>query len=307
MIQERKHAELAGADIVNLHLRKKEETPESEVEHFSKLHRNKLSFWSKERPDELEDRIALMKDALNNLKKLRKPETKYEKQKLQQMIMRQVKQLLEINRVKRRQITNQGPHQRIDSEVEEFVAKNIEDKATYHGRRHDIVMYVNQRVEKRDLLNIANDKLPQLGRRLVKSTATTTVQDQGTYDPCKQNVTWEAGYSVLRSLQRQKMLPMKIHITKSSHTHHQRAHVKNIKMSVFSSHAQNTRHLCLIESMHDKAFIRPGTSEGLEKTRNTRILTLTDVEKAGKLPKYDWPVKEVYQTPASHRISTKKP
>ena len=78
---------------------------------------------------------------------MRKPETKYEKQKMQQMIMRQVKQLLEINRVKRRQITNQGPQQRIDSEVEEFVAKSIEDKATYHGRRHDTVMYVNQRVK----------------------------------------------------------------------------------------------------------------------------------------------------------------
>ena len=143
VIQERKRAELAGADIVNLRIRKKEETLESEVER----HQNKLLFWSKERLDELEDRIALMKDALNDLKKLRKPETKYEKQKIQQMIMRQVNHLLEINRVKRRQTTNQGPQQRIDSELEEFVAKSMEDKATYHGRRHDTVMYVNQRVE----------------------------------------------------------------------------------------------------------------------------------------------------------------
>ena len=70
VIQERKHAELAGADIVNLPLRKKEETLESEVERFSKLYENKLSFWSKERLDKLEDRIVLMKDALNDLKKI---------------------------------------------------------------------------------------------------------------------------------------------------------------------------------------------------------------------------------------------
>ena len=101
--------------------------------------------------------------------------------------------------------------------------------------------------------------------------------------------------------------PPKAEDASNENTHYQRAHVRNIKMSFFSFHAQNRRHLCLIESIDDKAFIHPGTSEGLEKTRNTIILTLTDVEKARKLPKYDWPVKEVYQTPASHRILAKKP
>lgn len=58
--------------------------------------------------------------------------------------------------------------------------------------------------------------------------------------------------------------------------------------------------------MTNKAYARPGTSEGFEKTRNIKFFTLSDIEKARKLPKYDWPEKLVYQTPASHRIFTKQ-
>ena len=35
-------------------------------------------------------------------------------------------------------------------------------------------------------------------------------------------------------------------------------------------------------------------------------MTLTDVNRARALPKYDWPEKLVYITPAAHRIFTKK-
>ena len=35
-------------------------------------------------------------------------------------------------------------------------------------------------------------------------------------------------------------------------------------------------------------------------------MTLTDVNRARALPKYDWPEKLVYITPATHRIFTKK-
>ena len=59
------------------------------------------------------------------------------------------------------------------------------------------------------------------------------------------------------------------------------------------------------DNTDDKAYIRPGTSEGFDKTRNIRILTLSDEATARKLPKYDWPEKLVYVTPGSHRIFTK--
>ena len=45
----------------------------------------------------------------------------------------------------------------------------MEDKATYHGRRHDFVMYTNRRVKSRDLTNIANKRLKDAGKRLIKS------------------------------------------------------------------------------------------------------------------------------------------
>ncbi|CAB3995779.1 RNA-directed DNA polymerase from transposon X-element [Paramuricea clavata] len=61
----------------------------------------------------------------------------------------------------------------------------------------------------------------------------------------------------------------------------------------------------LMKSMDDKAYIRPGTSEGPEKNRNVKILTL-DGTGARKLPKYDWPERLVYQIPAAHRIIEKE-
>ena len=62
--------------------------------------------------------------------------------------------------------------------------------------------------------------------------------------------------------------------------------------------------LGLIHSMDDKAYLRPGTSEGFEKTRRGKIVTLSG-EGAPQLPKYDWPEALMYQTPASHRLITK--
>lgn len=86
-------------------------------------------------------------------------------------------------------------------------------------------------------------------------------------------------------------------------THYQRAHVKNIKHFLFKDD-ENAKH-SLLHSMDDKAYVRPGTSEGCEKTRRVRILNLSN-EGAKQLPKYDWPETMVYQTPSAHRIMTKK-
>ena len=60
-----------------------------------------------------------------------------------------------------------------------------------------------------------------------------------------------------------------------------------------------------MRSIDDKAYLRPGTSEGFLNTRCQKILTVSDVSKARQLPKYDWPQKLMYQTPGSHRIFTK--
>lgn len=91
----------------------------------------------------------------------------------------------------------------------------------------------------------------------------------------------------------------------NENTHYQRAHVKNIKKRFWDAKNAESTKFCFMRSMDDKAYLRPGTSEGFEKARNLRILTLTDEEKARKLPKYDWQEKMVYVTPGSHRIFTK--
>ncbi len=57
-------------------------------------------------------------------------------------------------------------------------------------------------------------------------------------------------------------------------------------------------------SMDDKAYVRPGTSEGFSNSRRLKILTLAG-DGAHHLPKNNWPEKLVYQTPAAHRIMTK--
>lgn len=59
--------------------------------------------------------------------------------------------------------------------------------------------------------------------------------------------------------------------------------------------------------MDDKAYLRPGTSEGFSKVRNSRILTVSASDRARKLPKYDWPERLVYVTPSTHRVFTKNP
>ena len=74
-------------------------------------------------------------------------------------------------------------------------------------------------------------------------------------------------------------------------------------MRLFSD--PNVQKYSYVHSMDDKAYVRPGTSEGFAKTRNLRILTLTGNE-GRQLPKYDWPEDKVYQTPAAHRIIKKE-
>ncbi|CAH3150587.1 unnamed protein product, partial [Pocillopora meandrina] len=91
----------------------------------------------------------------------------------------------------------------------------------------------------------------------------------------------------------------------NENTHYQRAHVKNIKRRFWGARNSSARKFCFMRSTDDKAYLRPGTSEGFDKARNLRILTLSDHTKARKLPKYDWPEKMVYVTPGSHRVFTK--
>lgn len=87
---------------------------------------------------------------------------------------------------------------------------------------------------------------------------------------------------------------MRVHIIKE--------HIKNVVKKLFSERSGNETKFSFARSIDDKAYVRPGTSEGFEKTRNKRILTPCAEEKSRKLPKYDWPESKVYVTPSTHRL-----
>ena len=100
--------------------------------------------------------------------------------------------------------------------------------------------------------------------------------------------------------------PPKTEDSYNENTHHQRSHVNNAKLFLFSSkHQKEATKYAIIHSKDDEAYVRPGTCEGLEKTRNVKILTLSDSSRARKLPLHDFPEAKVYCTPAAHLIMRK--
>lgn len=157
-------------------------------------------------------------------------------------------------------------------------------------------MFVNKRrVKVRDLKNIADVNLLQRGKKPIRSSITAWNRSR------PKNV---------RSRHRGKMLfctrkPPKTEDNSNESTHYQRTHKKNVVRRLFSRKVGDERKYCFARSIDDKAYVRPGTTEGFEKTRNKRILTPSANERSRQLPKYDWPEKKVYVTPSTHRILSK--
>ena len=131
----------------------------------------KKTDWSEMRLNDLEEAKTEKLQRLYEVKELSNPTKTSSVQKVKQAIKRQATALQESNRFKRRKLGG-GQYRKMDSNDEKFVAKAIEEKATYHGRKHDTVMYTNRRVKSRDLLNIVNYKLLQKGNKLIKSATT---------------------------------------------------------------------------------------------------------------------------------------
>ena len=104
-------------------------------------------------------------------------------------------------------------------------------------------------------------------------------------------------FSVVKSHQRQD--------SETELTHHQRPHVKNA-IEDFCYNKEDRKY-AFIKSMDDKPYVRPGTSVGLRDVKRGGIFQPSDSDAARKLPKYDWVKEEVYVTPSTHRIFTKKP
>ena len=294
-----KEATRMAENSVSIALNEKKRKLTEIIESDSNRLNTKRGKWDSTIITDIEQDIEEKKEKLENINCLLSSEelsNSKSRQKLKQMQRRKAIRVFEESRMKQRARTNQGRPSLLDSDDEEFVAKSIEDKATYHGRRHDLAMYTNRRVKKADLLNIANYKLICEGKQTIKSATTVYNRSKPRYLQAKRH----RGKSLFCCKK-----PPKAEDIDNENTHYQRAHVKNVKITFFGKESEESSKLCFMRSIDDKAYLRPGTSEGFSNTRNQRILTTTDVDKARAPPKYDWPEKLVYQTPGTHRIFTK--
>ena len=110
------------------------------------------------------------------MRNLIKIETKQDKKRINQMVKRTQKQLIEENRLGLRK-SSSGRPMSLDEEDEKFILNCIESKSTAHGRRHDAVMYLHHRVKKADFLKLANYNRLARGLKPIKSA--TTVYNRG--------------------------------------------------------------------------------------------------------------------------------
>ena len=173
-----KDANIMAAAEVNKSLNEKKRKLQESIDDEKVRIEAKKGKWADSVINDMEEVLKDNIERLHNVNVLLSTDqlAKPQEQKIKQMRKRKAVQLFAEKGIKRRRISNQGRQALLDSDDEDIVAKCIEDKATYHGRRQNLVMYTNRRVKKRDLLNIANHRLMSVGKRLIKSATTVFKQ-----------------------------------------------------------------------------------------------------------------------------------
>lgn len=212
-VEESENALKAAEDMVKLRLKAKTDASQERAKTLSELRDKNANKWSDQfRLSEIDDMISKEEEKVRNVDLLLNDE---KKEQFRSMCKSTAKGLIEENRIKRRRL-GAGPSEKIDEECELFMAKAIESKATYHGRRPDTVMYTNRRVKRRDLLDIANFNLVGRGKKPIKSAVTAWNRSQpkikisGVF---KVSVTEEVVFFVPKSPPKPKTNTMKIHTT----------------------------------------------------------------------------------------------
>ena len=259
VVQEVENSFEAAQDMVLLRNRAKQEKIQKEISDIDNLLWTRRNDWSEMRLNELEEMKAVKTEMLESVKEILAPTNAEAERKVNQAVKRQAVQLQEENRSKRLWL-GAGAPRKLDSDDEEFVAKVIEEKATYHGRRHETVMYTNRRVKKRDVLSIANYRLLQRGKKMIRSA--TTVWNRSRPRNIRSH---QAQNHIGKALFCTKK-PPKAEDSFTETTHHQRAYVRNVQHFFFCQRSETEREYCFARSCDDKAYLRQGTSEGFEKT-----------------------------------------
>ena len=287
------NAKIAAEDMVKLRLDSRMKKIKGELTEKEVLYLQKKDRWSNGKLEHLQSEISSLKLGLNEAESFDE-NNKYHVRKRNQMIKRTQQQLISANRLTRR-VKSTGRPIIVDEEVEYFVLKCISEKSISHGRRHDTVLYSSRRVKVKDLLGIANFKLREKGKEIRSATTVWNLSKPKNSRSRQAKLHRGSGLFCTRAL-------YKADDKHNENTHHRRAFKKNVRDFFFSSITESERKFCLMRSIDDKAYLRPGTSEGFNSVRSKRILTPTAKDQIRKLPKYDWPVKQVYQTPSTHRL-----
>ena len=138
------------------------------------------------------------------------------------VVSRLASQVSEENRLKRRNLSSGRPRL-LNEEVEDFIAQCIEQKAASHGRRHDQVLYTGGRVKVKDFQHLANYKLEEQGKPLIRSAVTVSTLSRPRYKRSRR-----AKIHTGRGLFCTKK-PYKGEDSSNENMHYQRAHVLNVK------------------------------------------------------------------------------
>lgn len=296
--KECENAFAAGEDMVRLNLLSKKEKTKSTLLELNNLLEKKRDVWPEKRVKDLEESKERYKERLHYVETLLEKEDKSAVEKVRRAAKRKAAQLIEDNRIKRRKLGAQRPKE-MDEDEEQYLLKAIDEMSTTHGRRHDTVLYLHHRVKSRDMLRIVNHRREMKGKRPLKAVSTVLARGKP-----KRISSIQSKRHLGQSLFCCKK-PPKTEDSETELTHHQRAHVKNA-VEHFCYDLDDRKHT-VIKSMDDKAYVRPGTSVGFRDVKKSGIFQPSDPQAARQLPKYDWVVKEVYVTPATHRVFTKEP
>ena len=302
--RELENVKFAAEDIAHLRLREQRNRLQEKITSNQALLEKRKSTWPEKIISQIEEDIDSSKERLNRTELLLNSQTPKDKKSFHERKRRIAEQLVIENRLKRRRLTTQGAPSLIDTDDEEFMRECVSDKSSVHGRRRDQTEYVitddGDRIKRKDLKNIINYNLQKRGKKLIKS-ATTAYNRTKPKNIRSKQAKLHLGKGLICCKK-----PPKSEDCDNENTHYQRAHVKYVKTTFYGKVNEENRDWCFMSSQDDKAYIRPGTSEGFSNTKRGKIFTLTDEERSRKLPKYDWPEKLVFQTPASHRIFTKE-
>ncbi|XP_070561926.1 uncharacterized protein [Ptychodera flava] len=291
--QEYENALMAAGDILKLRDRETMTMLENKVETLNKqLERGKDLLPNYRKNDLLAEKDAVQ-ERCEQLKSVSTLDNTDSRRKFNVRKRKLAMSLIDEQRIKKRKL-GAGAKQRLDHDDEVFIAKAIEEKSSAHGRRHDTVLYHGHRVKKRDFLALANYSLSKRGKKLIKSANTVLLRSR------PRNIRSQTAKRHLGSWLFCAKKPPKTEESVSVSTHYQRAHIKSIKHDMFSKNHGK----CLVLSMDDKAYLRPGTDVGARNVKTMKVFDVTDVDKQKKLPLHDFSPSEVYQTPASFRFMT---